>query len=150
MASIFTNVLSDEELNYLNNCPEVLSAKSSLDSKSSGMVYFSVPVTSSIRDTLQERFGLELSVDSQIPMRWIKGDTVPHVDVGSSNFKNTYLMYLNDSPGEFVVDSLSYPIQTNTGFIFNEGVSHETLYTENVPRLLVGPMNEFAQPVGSA
>jgi hypothetical protein len=70
------------------------------------------------------------------------------VDVGSSNFKNTYLLYLNDSPGKFIVDSQSYPIQTNTGFIFNEGLQHETLYTENIPRLLLGPMNEFAQPVG--
>ena len=150
MASIFTNVLSDEELNYLNNCPEVLSAKSSLDSKSSGMVYFSVPITNLIHTTLQRQFGLHLSVDSQIPMRWIKGDIAPHVDIGSSNFKNTYLLYINDSPGELIVDSQSYPIQSNTGVVFNEGLSHETQYTENVPRLLLGPMNEFAQPVGAS
>jgi hypothetical protein len=150
MPSISTNVLSLEELDYLNNRQEVLSAKSSLDSRSSGMVYFSVPITDSIRDSLQTRLGLELSVDSQIPMRWIKGDTRPHVDVGPSNFENTYLMYLNDSPGEFIIDSQSYPIETNTAIIFNEGVPHETLYTENVPRLLLGPMNEFAQPVGVA
>jgi hypothetical protein len=71
------------------------------------------------------------------------------VDVGSSKFQNTYLLYLNDSPGEFIVDSEIYPIQCNTGFVFNEGLSHQTLSTERVPRLLLGPMNEFAQPVGS-
>ncbi len=148
MSYIYANVLSNEDLYYLNNLHEVLTAKNSLDSQSSGMVYFSVPITNSIRATLKERFGLHLSVDLQIPMRWIKGDIAPHVDVGSSNFKNTYLLYLNDSPGELIVDSQSYPIQSNTGFVFNEGVPHETLYTENVPRLLLGPMNEFAQPVG--
>jgi hypothetical protein len=112
------------------------------------MVYFSVPITSLISDTLQSRFGIQVPVDSQIPMRWIKGDIAPHVDVGSSKFENTYLMYLNDAPGEFIVDSQSYPIQSNTGFVFNEGLSHETKYTENVPRLLIGPMNEQVEPVG--
>jgi hypothetical protein len=82
-------------------------------------------------------------------MRWIKGDVAPHVDVATSVFQNTYLLYVNDSPGELIVDSQTYPIQSNTGFVFNEGLSHETLYTENVPRLLIGPMNEFAQPVGN-
>ena len=112
MASIYKNILSNEDLDYLNSHPEVILAKSSLDSQTGQMVYFSVPTTISIRDTLQSRFGLHLSVDSQIPMRWIKGDTAQHVDIGSSNFKNTYLVYLNDSPGELIVDSQSYPIQS--------------------------------------
>lgn len=148
MTSIYTNVLSSEDLEYLNNLTEVLEAKASLDSKPSGMVYFSVSVTDAIRDTLQSRFGLHIVAGSSIPMRWIKGDTVPHVDVGSTTFENTYLMYLNHSPGEFVIDSQSYPIQANTGFVFNEGISHETQNTGSVSRLLLGPMNEFAQPVG--
>jgi hypothetical protein len=148
MTSIYTNVLSNEELDYLNNRSEVLAAKAKLDAQPSGMVYFSVPITNLIHATLQSRFGLNLPVDSQIPMRWIKGDIAPHVDVGASNFENTYLLYLNDSPGNLVVDSQSYPIEANTGFIFNEGLSHETQYTENMPRLLLGPMNELAEPVG--
>ena len=89
MTSIYKNVLSIEELDYLNNLPEVLVAKSSLDSRQSGMVYFSVTINNVIRDTLQSRFGLNLSVSDHIPMRWIKGDTAPHVDVGASNFQNT-------------------------------------------------------------
>ena len=148
MSFIYQNVLSNEELNYINNHPEVLLAKSSLDAQSSGMVYFSLPITNSIHAALETRMGLHLSLDSKIPMRWIKGDVEPHVDVGSSNFKNTYLMYLNDAPGELVIDSQSYPIQMNTGFVFNEGLSHKTQHTEDVARLLMGPMNEFAEPVG--
>jgi hypothetical protein len=150
MSHIYKNVLSSEELSYLNTLTEVLAAKASLDTKTSGVVYFSVPITDLIRDTLQSRLGLNLSVYSSIPMRWIKGDTAPHVDTGRSIFKNTYLLYLNDSPGELVIDSQSYPMEANTGFVFNEGLSHETLHTENVPRLLLGPMNEFAEPVGAA
>jgi len=150
MSSIYKNVLSNEELDYFNNRPEVFVAKASLDTRGSGMVYFSVPITNEIQSTLQSRFGLNLPINSQIPMRWIKGDTSPHVDVGASNFQNTYLLYLNDSPGEIVIDSQSYPIHSNTGFVFNEGLSHETQYTENMPRLLLGPMNELAEPVGIA
>ena len=149
-SSVYTNLLSEEELSYIQNRPEVLLAKASLDSQSSGMVYFSVPITDSIRATLQTRMGLDLPVDLEIPMRWIKGDIGPHVDVGSSDFENTYLVYLNDSPGQLIVDSQFYPIQSNTGYMFNEGLRHETLYTENVPRLLLGPMNELAEPVGSS
>ncbi len=148
MTSIYTNVLSEEELHYLNNLPEVLSAKATLDSRASGKVYFSVSITDSIRCSLQSRFGLDLSTRSTIPMRWIKGDTAPHIDTGASKFQNTYLVYLNDSPGELIVDSQSYPIEANAGFVFHEGLSHETRATEDVPRLLLGPMNEMAEPVG--
>jgi hypothetical protein len=150
MTSIFNNVLSDEEIHYLNHLPEVLVAKASLDSRPSGTINVSITVTETIRDTLQSRFGLHLSTGSSIPMRWIKGDTVPHMDVGSSHFQNTYLVYLNDSPGELIVDSQSYPIQANTGFVFNEGLRHQTHSTENVPRLMLGPMNELAEPVGAS
>ena len=150
MSSIYTNVLSNEELDYFNNHPEVLAAKTSLDTRESGMVYFSVPINNSIRDTLQSRLGLNLSVSDHIPMRWIKGNTEPHVDIGASHFQNTYLLYLNDSPGNLIIDSQSYPIQSNTGFVFNEGLRHETQNTENMPRLLLGPMNEIAEPVGGS
>jgi hypothetical protein len=145
MTSIHTNVLSNEELEYFYNHPDVLKAKVLLDTRN--VVYFSLPITDLIRNTIQSSFGLNLSVNS-LPMRWIKGDTSPHVDVGPSQFEKTYLMYINDSPGEFIIDSQSYPIQSNTGFVFNEGLLHKTENTGNVPRLLIGPMNEFAQPVG--
>jgi len=148
MTSVFANILSEEELQYLNNLPEVLTAKASLDSRPSGLIYFSVPVTETIRTALESRFGLQISVASSIPMRWIKGDTAPHIDRGASAFENTYLVYLNNSPGELVIDSQTYQIQANTGFVFNEGLSHETQGTEGVSRLLLGPMNEFAEPVG--
>jgi len=143
------NVFSEEELNYLNNLPEVLTAKATLDSRASGKVYFSVNITDSIRSTLLSRFGLDLSTRSTIPMSWIKGDTAAHIDSGASKFQNTYLVYLNYSPGELIVDSQSYPIEANSGFVFNEGLSHETRSTDNVSRLLLGPMNEMAEPVGA-
>jgi hypothetical protein len=82
-------------------------------------------------------------------MRWIVGDTTPHIDTGASKFKHTYLVYLNDSEGEFIVDGVSYPIAANTAHVFSEGLEHKTQGTGSVPRLLLGPMNEFAEPVGA-
>jgi hypothetical protein len=142
------SVLSPEDLEYIVDLPEVGEAWANLDKTGNDMVYFTIELTESIRAALEVRFGLDFSGVSRIPMRWIKGDTAPHVDLGASKFENTYLVYLNDSPGEFLIGSDSYPITQNTGYMFNEGISHSTANTGFVTRLLLGPMNEFAEPVG--
>ena len=150
MATSYTNILSAEDINYLNQLPEVLEAKSELDNTTSGKIYFSVNLTESIRNVLTSRFDVDLSNVTTIPMRWIKGDTAPHVDVGASKFDHTYLVYLNSSPGELVVDGTMYPILENTGYMFNEGLSHKTLNTGLEPRLMIGPMSEQALAVGGS
>jgi hypothetical protein len=147
MASI-PSVLSAADIEYINALPEVIAAKERLDKLNSGKIYFNIELTESIRNSISERFNVNLTNISSIPMRWIKGDTEPHIDRAPTNFDNTYLVYLNDSQGEFVLEDTSYPISENTGFIFNEGLSHSTHNTGSTPRLLLGPMNELAQPVG--
>lgn len=145
----FTNIFSNQDIEYLLTLPEVVAAAAKLSvTGSSNQVYFNISLTDTLRAALTDRLGLDLSAVSKIPMRWITGDTAPHVDVGSSAFENTYLVYINDNPGEFLLDTTAYPIVANTAFVFNEGISHRTLNTGTVPRLLVGPMNEFASPVG--
>jgi hypothetical protein len=58
-------------------------------------------------------------------------------------------MYLNDSPWRTHHRFADlFAIEANTGFVFNEGLSHETLGTGGIARLLLGPMNELAEPVG--
>ena len=149
MASI-PSVLSLIDIEYINALPEVIAAKKRLDKLNSGKIYFNIELTESIRKSITERFNVNLTNISRIPMRWIKGDTEPHIDRAPTNFDNTYLVYLNDSQGEFVLEDTSYPISENTGFIFNEGLSHSTHNTGSTPRLLLGPMNELAQPVGAS
>lgn len=150
MTSVFSNILSDADIAYIHQLPEVVSAKEKVQTSSSGVVTFTIPLTSSIRDALSERFGLDVSTITNIPLRWIQGDTAPHMDVGRSTFENTYLVYLNNSPGSFRVDGVIYPISENTGYVFQEGLSHKTFDTGSVPRLLLGPMNEFSEPVGAS
>lgn len=149
MATSFTNVFSTQDIDYLNQHPEVLAAKAKLTNVSSGSSYFNVSLTPSIRAALVRRFGIDLVGVKTVPMRWVKGDTAPHVDVGSAKFDKTHLVYITDSDGAFVVGSEVYPITQNTGFVFAEGTSHKTLGTGGEPRLLLGPMSERAFPVGS-
>ena len=143
----YTNVFSQEDLVYLQQLPEVLRAKSDL--LNTNVVYFSVPITDSIRDAMRH-VGLDLTHVQSVPMRWIKGDTAPHVDVGATAFDNTYLVYLHNSPGSLVIDRTEYPIRENAGYVFHEGLKHETIHTGSEPRLLLGPMNECGCTVGAS
>jgi hypothetical protein len=143
----YTNLFTTDELNYLANLPEVLEARDRLTESS--RVYFSVSLPESIKSTLHTRLGLDLSSISNVPMRWISGDTHPHIDVGPAQFSNTYLAYLSDCEGEFLLNGISYPISINTAYVFNEGLTHETRNTGTAPRLLLGPMSDTGLPVGS-
>jgi hypothetical protein len=145
MTSTFTNVFSQEDIEYLQQLPEVLRAKSDLINRN--VVYFSVQVTDSIREAMRH-VGLDLSQVQSVPMRWIKGDTAPHVDVGATAFDKTFLVYLNNSAGSLVIDSAEYPIRENAGYVFHEGLNHQTIHTGSEPRLLLGPMNEHGCRVG--
>jgi Hint domain len=149
MASTFSSLFTEADLQYFHQLPEVVEAKAKLDAcPVSGKIYFTITPTESICTALS-RFGLNLTPSQKIPMRWIKGDTAPHVDRGMAAFERTHLVYLNSAPGQLLVDTESYPIQENTGYSFQEGIHHETIDTGIVPRLLVGPMSEQAFAVGT-
>jgi hypothetical protein len=85
--------------------------------------------------------GINLTGD-RLPMRWLAGDIPQHVDKGVERFENTYLIYLTDSNGKFIINDVSHPILKGCGFSFNEGIPHETIDTGIIPRLLLGPISE--------
>lgn len=150
MTSVYSNLFSEEDFVYLTQHPNVAEARATLDNRTAthAMVYFSVPITNTIRDDVFNKLGLNLANVYEVPMRWIRGDIAPHTDVGTSGFNNTYLTYLTTNSGEFVVDNASYPILENTAYVFSEGLEHMTTNTGMEPRLLFGPMNDLAEPVG--
>lgn len=144
--------LDDEQIASFFALEEVQAAKRQIDAKesTSASVYFTIAMTETIKTILKESFGLELpQAIKTIPMRWIKGDVAPHVDVGVATFDNTYLLYLTDSPGELVVGGTSYPITKGSAHVFPESVRHETINTGFEPRLLLGPMSEEGFAVGA-
>jgi hypothetical protein len=149
MVLSISNIFTTDDLNYILNLPEVLKSKILIDKKTSGVIYFNINLTISIKNSINEKLDLDLSNINTIPMRWIKGDTLKHLDIGDSPFADTYLIYLTNSLGDFVVDNQNYPITQNNAYIFNEGVDHETINTGSEPRLLLGAMSENGFPVGA-
>jgi hypothetical protein len=145
-----TELLDKERIASFFSLEEVQTAKSQIDARSSASasVYFTVGMTETIRAVLKESFDLDLLDAKSVPMRWIKGDTKAHVDVGSAAFDTTHLLYLSDSPGQFIVDSTSYPITQGAAYTFPESLRHETINTGSEPRLLLGPMSEEGFAVG--
>ena len=141
------NILDNNDLNYLLNHPETLSFKNKILSRQNGSEYFNLDITHEISQKLLQHFNLTLS---KVPMRWIKGDISPHKDVGTHNFEKTHLIYLTSSEGNLIIENNSYPISKNTGYIFSEGLQHETVDTGLEPRLLLGPMSEEGLSVGAA
>jgi len=131
MTSVFNNVFSSEDLLFLQGMP--------IDTNT-------VLITDSVRSALTS-IGMDLSVVTAVPMKWIQGDTAAHIDTGAPHTK-TFLVYLNDSTGSLIIGDESHPIKTNTAFVFDEGVLHKTVGAG--PRLLLGPMSERAEPVGAA
>jgi hypothetical protein len=149
MSRSIPNVLQPADIEYLKQLPDVRAAMLRLESQTSGSAYLTLPLTEPIRAALTERLGLDLGDKTHIPMRLIKGDSLPHVDRAADTFTTTYIVYLDTTPGEFIVGSTAYPIESNTAYVFDEGLEHRTLNTGTEPRLLLGPMNELAQPVGA-
>jgi hypothetical protein len=105
-------------------------------------------IPQSMKDQIKEETNIDISHINSVPMRWIKGDTLPHIDRGNQSFQNTFLMYLTDSSGSLVLDGTSYPISRGSAYKFNEGLPHETIDTGYEPRLLLGPMSEQGLSVG--
>jgi len=53
-----------------------------------GKVNFSITVP----DSIQTKLKTIMNVGETIPMTWVRGDTVEHVDQGDTPFNHTYLM----------------------------------------------------------
>lgn len=142
------NILSPSEINDIVNHPVVQTHKAQLSNtlESNKVVKFSLPLVPDIRDKLSARLGISLS--HTIPMRWIKGDTLPHTDRGESQFTKTHLVYLTSSSGSLVIDGQAYPIHAGDAHIFSEGLEHFTINTGTTERLLLGPMTETGFGVG--
>lgn len=141
------NVFEKECIESILKLPKVKEAKERIEIRGKGSEYFNVDATPEILSHLHANMGLDLAV-TRIPMRWIKGDTVPHIDTGAQSFNTTHLVYLTESPGSLIIHGDSYPIRQGCGFTFSEGLSHATTGTGNEPRLLLGPLNDEGFPVG--
>lgn len=65
--SVYNNVLSANDINYINTLPEVIAAKNKLTNSNDKHTFY-ITLTDSIRESLNT-IGLNLGNISQIPMR---------------------------------------------------------------------------------
>ena len=145
---MISNLLSSNEIAEIVNNPIVNTNKQQLSTLDK--VDFSIQLPDAIKNKLETGFGINLTQITSIPMRWIKGDTPPHIDKGENHFNNTYLLYLTDSIGNLIIDGQTYPIAAGNAHIFSEGLAHSTVNTGDSERLMIGPMSETGFRVGEA
>ena len=142
--------LSEDDVDYLIRLPEVIHAKKKIDLLSNnGRVNFYIDIPTSLKRKIGNKIGINLTRMKSIPMRWIKGDTTPHKDACIKDFANTYLVYLTNSQGSLIIDGNVYAIVKGNAYVFSEGLRHETSGTGLEPRLLLGPMSEDGNFLGS-
>jgi hypothetical protein len=139
-----SRILTDAQIESIITSERVLEAKDRL--ATSNTVRFTMDLPTEIKAVLQDSLGLDLP--EQVPLRWIKGDTPSHADAGQSVFERTHLVYLTDSIGEFHLGEETFPICKGESFVFPHGTLHGTSHTGTMPRLMLGPMSEAAEPVG--
>ena len=109
---------------------------------------FSISIPLNIKQKIEQAFNLNLVNIQEIPMTWICGDSSPHIDIGTNEFFNTYLIYLTNNSGHLVIENELYPIKKGCGISFASGLSHKTINTDNSPRLMIGPFSEQGFRVG--
>ena len=149
--------LAEDDIEFILRLPDVIHAKEKIDrlSNNNGQINFSIDMPTYLKKQIGNKMGINLAKMETIPMRWIKGDTPPHSDCikdftkdVAKDFANTYLAYLTDSKGRFIVDGNVYAISKGNAYVFSEGLRHEMIGTGLEPRLLLGPMSEDGKSLG--
>ena len=146
---VIHNVLSSTDVNYILNSTVVKENKKKLQNNQK--VNFKINLSNELINKIETALGINLSKTAgSIPMRWIKGDTLAHIDKGEKHFNKTHIIYLNDTIGNLVVDGKHYEIEAGNAHIFSEGLEHHTINTEDTERVMIGPISETGFSVGES
>ena len=112
---------------------------------------FYLPLDNIIIDKINDKFKCNLKYNAEIPFKWVKGDTSQHTDKNNDGKHfDTHLIYLTDNQGKLKIDNTEYNINRGTGYIFNEGLIHETINTDDSLKLILGPFNVQGDMIGPA
>lgn len=138
------SLLSTSEINEILQNTDIQLNKIKLSNEN--VIKFSISLPNEIKIKIENELSIQLQ--ETVPMRWIKGDTLPHIDKGETLFKNTYLIYLTDSDGNLNINGINYPIIAGNAHVFNEGLEHSVINSTNY-RLMIGPVSENGIEVGA-
>jgi hypothetical protein len=153
---VINNFFNEEDIKTLINSFEVqTNYKVFLEKKKSQS--FTVTLTTGLKITLAKYF--KIDEFREVPMRWVIGEIPEHQDKAKngSPFETSAVIYLSDDPNmAFTINNEFHSIERNKAFIFSHELKHKVELMSNIektqmiPRLIMGPMNEYALSVGCA
>ena len=142
---IIENALDDIDIETLLTNETILENKKLLEHNST--VKFYTPIDAKIINKLNNCFNCDLK--NEVPFRWVKGDTPPHTDTNiEGDHFNSHLVYLTDNAGKLKINNNEYNIKKGCGYIFDEGLIHETINTDDSFKLILGPFNSRGVMIG--
>jgi len=140
------SVLSEQHIKTINELNSVKEALSGLNN--ANKFSFTIEIPNDIKVVIKDNLGLDLLNIKNVPMTWLIGDSLPHIDTSRKAFETTYLIYLTDDEGELVIDDKFFSMKKGFGLAFKQGLRHGTRNSSANPRLLIGPMSEEGFGVG--
>ena len=174
MSKLIENILTEDEINIiLNDIYKTNGINNHDDDNDDDDIYFKSNNSINqlkyinLSDLVLNKLSIAMNIklNNPLPIRIVYGNTCAHEDkplnINNNHieFNNTYLYYLTDNSGTFVINNDScdscdnyistYSIKKNTGLIFNSGLIHCVIGASNKPRVMIGPMNEYVESVGA-
>jgi hypothetical protein len=150
---VIENILDDSEIESLMKNEIIIKNKLLVENDTNDYksLSFSLPVDNVIIDKINDKLKCKLHYNKDIPFKWVKGDTSQHTDKNDEGEHfDTHLIYLTDNSGKLKIDNSEYNITRGSGYIFNEGLVHETLNTDDSIKLILGPFNVQGDMIGPA
>jgi hypothetical protein len=134
MLRVLDNVLSESELESILHHETVLKNKKT-DIKRSN---FGFHLDSALIEKLNKTLDIELDPSKELPLVWIKGNTLKHYDRDMNGKKwKSYVIYLTNNEGKFIVQNKKHDIKKGRCFIMEEGVIHETKESDDNLKLSI-------------
>jgi hypothetical protein len=91
-----------------------------------------------------------VELGESVPMKWIKGDSEPHVDTNDKAEKPDFTFMIQaHSVGKMVLGDKRVDIEKGMAVQFPKDYLHGTENCGSAIRLIVGPMNQHGQAVAS-
>jgi len=155
---VLNNFFNEDDIKLLINSDEVNKNYKKFMENGSVSHSFTITLTKGLQDSLSKYFSYFAdSTLREVPMRWVIGEVSEHIDNTRTGepFETSVVIYLSNDPTTvFTIDNSSYPIERNSCFLFSHGLKHKIEKVKDnisnmvIPRLIMGPMNEYALKVG--
>ena len=156
MTTKYTDVFTSDEISVITSLDSVIEAEKNVSYPySPHSFFFTAELPDSIKETIKTKIGLDLFNVSDVPMTFLKGDTVESVYKGETDFDNVYIIFLTDTTGDIHINiKQRVEMRKGNACVFQSGSKCEIMGACCVPwylspqYLMIGPMSESGFRVG--